>query len=127
MDDMESKMGAILGNPEMMQKIMAMAQTLNQSASPKGQEPPSSSRTEEASQSSGFSLPDIDISTIQKLSGLVKQSGIDKNQQSLLKALGPYLSRERITKLEKAMRAARMASMASSVLGTRGLQSIFGR
>lgn len=127
MDDMESKMGAILGNPEMMQKIMAMAQTLNQSTPPKEPENTPPPRAEDVSQTSGFSLPDIDISTIQKLSGLAKQSGIDKNQQSLLRALGPYLSRERISKLEKAMRAARMASMASSVLGSRGLQSILGR
>ena len=127
MDDMESKMGAILGNPEMMQKIMAMAQSLNQAAPQNPPENPPPPPPEPATQAASFSLPDIDLSTIQKLSGLAKQSGIDKNQQSLLRALGPYLSRERITKLEKAMRAARMASMASSVLGSRGLQSILGR
>ena len=30
MDDMQSRMGAILNDPEMMQKIMAMAQSLQQ-------------------------------------------------------------------------------------------------
>lgn len=126
MDDMESKMGAILNNPEMMQKIMAMAQTLNQSSGQKQEEkaPP---KDESSQQAGGFNMPDIDISMLQKLSGLAKQSGVDRNQQSLLKALHPYLSRQRIAKLEKAMRAARMASVASSVLGSQGIQSLLGR
>ena len=99
MDDMQNQMNAILGNPEMMQKIMAMAQTLNQPQSQKQEpEPPKQDR-------SGFSLPDIDLSTVQKLSSLAGQSNIDSNQRTLLKALTPYLSRDRISKLEKAMRA----------------------
>lgn len=121
MDDMQNQMNAILGNPEMMQKIMAMAQTLNQPQSQKQEpEPPKQDR-------SGFSLPDIDLSTVQKLSSLAGQSNIDSNQRTLLKALTPYLSRDRISKLEKAMRAARMANMASSFLGSSGFKFNPGR
>ena len=106
MENMESKINAILSDPDTMQKIMAMAQTLNQSQpSPEPQSPAPSP------------MPDIDFSMVQRLSGLVGQSNIDKNQKTLLSALGPYLSRDRIQKLEKAMRAAKMASMASLVLG----------
>ena len=126
MDDMESKMGAILNNPEMMQKIMAMAQTLNQSSG-QNQEDNAPPKDVQSQQTGGFNMPDIDISMLQKLSGLAKQTGVDRNQQSLLKALHPYLSRQRIAKLEKAMRAARMASVASSVLGSQGIQSLLGR
>lgn len=113
MDDMENKLGAILGNPEMMQQIMALAQNFNQSESrpdPLKQETPKQ-------ESPSLSLPDLDFSMIQKLTGLAKSSGIDKNQQTLLRALSPYLSRQRITKLERAMRAARMAGMATAFLG----------
>ena len=39
------------------------------------------------------------------------------NQKALLQALAPYLSSGRIHKLEKAMRAAKLAGMASSFLG----------
>lgn len=99
MEDLESKLGAVLNNPEMMQKIMSFAQSFNQSSEPAKQEVPVG----------GF---DIDPSMIQRISGLAKQSGIDKNQLSLLRALNPYLSRQRIQKLERAMRAAKMASMA---------------
>lgn len=119
MEDMQNQMNAILGNPEMMQKIMAMAQTLgqgqNETKAPPKQETP------------GFSLPDIDLSMVQKLSGLAGQSNIDNNQRTLLKALTPYLSRERISKLERAMRAAKMANMASSFLGKSGFPFQAGR
>lgn len=103
MEDLESKLGSVLNNPEMMRQIMALAQKINPSEAPAKQEPASAG--------------DIDLSMVQKLSGLAKQSGIDRNQQSLLRALSPYLSRQRIQKLERAMRAAKMASMAGLLTG----------
>ncbi len=105
MDDMEQKLNSLLSDPQTMQRIMSMAQSLG------GQQ--------EAQKPEG--LPDIDIGAIQKLSGLARQSGIDKNQRTLLNALGPYLSRERIGKLERAMRAAKMAKMATGLMGSGGL------
>lgn len=108
MENMESKINAILSDPDTMQKIMAMAQSLNQ---------PQPSAEPQAPVTTPSSIPDIDLSMVQRLSGLVGQSNIDKNQKTLLSALGPYLSRDRIQKLEKAMRAAKMASMASLFLG----------
>lgn len=116
MDDMQNQMNAILGNPEMMQKIMAMAQSLGQSQ-PDKQEP-----SPPKQESAGVPFPDIDLSMVQKLSGLAGQSNIDSNQRTLLKALTPYLNRERISKLERAMRAAKMANMASAFLGKSGFQ-----
>ena len=111
MDDIQSQLNSVLGNPEMMQQIMAMAQSLQTGAQDQIQEPP---------------VPDLgglDLAMIQKLSGIAGQSNIDSNQRNLLKALSPYLSRERITKLEKAMRASKLAGLASSFLGTSGLFS----
>ena len=40
MDEMESKLNAILSNPEMMQQIMTMAQSLGGSGGEQKQEPP---------------------------------------------------------------------------------------
>lgn len=116
MEDMQNQMNAILGNPEMMQKIMAMAQSLNQS------QPQKQEVREEKQEQTGMALPDIDLSLVQKLSGLAGQTGIDNNQRTLLKALSPYLSRERIAKLEKAMRAAKLANLASAFIGSSGFQ-----
>lgn len=112
MDEMEQKLGAVLGNPELMEKIMAMAQSLGQPAQPP-QEPPQA--------------PEMDFAMLQRLSGLARQSGIDSQQRALLTALKPYLSGERVSKLEKAMRAAKLAKLASSVLGSGAIQLPSGR
>ena len=114
MDEMQNQINSILQNPEMMQRIKTLAQSLNSSQAPPAEQPP------HQQESGSFSLPDIDLSMLQKLSGLAGQSSIDSNQRTLLKALGPYLSHGRIAKLEKAMRAAKMASMASVFLGQSG-------
>jgi len=117
MEDLESKMGAVLQNPELMQKIMNLAQSMNQ---PQQEEKP-------PVQQDAPTFPDIDLATLQKITGFARQSSIDSNQQALLKALRPYLSHERIVKLEKAMRAAKLAGLASNLLGNGGLSSILGR
>ncbi len=110
MDEMENKLGSILGNPEMMSKIMALAQSFEQ---PENPPPPQQSEPPPQAES----IPGLDINTIAKLSGLMQRTGVDKNQQGLLRALTPYLTQTRIQKLERAMRAAKMASMASSLFG----------
>lgn len=117
MDEMEEKLGSILNNPQMMQQIMSMAQSMGSQGPAKQETPP---RQENA-------FPEIDIATIQKISGLAQKSSIDKREQALLRALGAYLSKERIGKLEKAMRAAKIAKIASSALGQRGFSSHAGR
>ncbi len=103
MEDMESKLGAILGNPQMMEQIMSIAQNFQSSPEPAA-----------APAESG---PEIDFAMVQKLTSLIGKTGIDAQQRSLLQALAPYLSSQRIHKLEKAMRAAKLAGMASSFLG----------
>ena len=109
---MEEKLGAILSNPQMMQQIMSMAQAMS---------PPPEAKPEPAPPA----LPDFSV--MQKLAGVTRQSGIDKNQQALLRALSPYISRERSAKLEKAMRAAKMARLASAFLNAGGLEMLTGR
>ena len=61
-----------------------------------------------------------------KLAGLSRQGSIDRDQQALLKALNPYLSKDRIGRLERAMRAAKMAKLAGSFLGS-GILTNAGR
>ena len=106
MDNMESQLNAILDNPQMMQQIMSIAQNFQSSAEPPP--PPENS------------APSIDFSTVQKITSLIGKTGIDSQQKALLHALGPYLSNGRIQKLERAMRAAKLAGMASAFLGSTG-------
>lgn len=105
MAELEDKLNALLNDPSMMQQLMSMAQSIGggQSAKPEG-------------------IPDIDPSMLKKISLLANQGSIDKNQQTLLKALHPYLSQQRIRKLEKAMRAAHMAKAATGVLSSGAFQ-----
>lgn len=107
MGELEDKLTSVMNDPAMMQKIMSLAQSLGSSPPP-----PEASPKEESAP-----FPEIDIGMLQKLSGFASQSGIDRNQQALLQALSPYISRHRIAKLERAMRAAKMAGFATSLLG----------
>lgn len=117
MDDLEQKLGAVLNNPQLMQQIMSMAQAM-------GSQPP---QTNESNQQDPQPLiPSIDPGMLSKLDGLTRQSSVDRNQQALLKALDPYLTKDRIGRLERAMRAAKMAKLAGSFLGS-GLLSSSGR
>ena len=117
MEDLESKMASILGDPQMMQKIQAMAQSLGAQATDTPQAaPPADSQavSQTVSQDTAGGFPDL--GTLQKISGLMGKSQIDGNQRSLLRALSPYVNPQRIQKLERAMRAAKMAGMASALL-----------
>lgn len=117
MENLEEKMGAILNNPQLMQQIMSMAQSLGNTESPKHEVP----------QPEPPAMPQIDPAMLQKIMGIAGQTGIDNNQRALLSALRPYLSGYRLGKLEKAMRAAKLATLASSFLGNGGLSILTGR
>jgi len=103
MENLESGLEAILGNPQMMQQIMSIAQNFQSEPAPPP--PPATGG------------PDIDLATVQKITSLIGKTGIDAQQKALLQALRPYLSGQRLQKLEKAMRAAKLAGMASTFLG----------
>lgn len=112
MDDLENKLGQILSNPQMMQQIMGLAQSLGQASGNTGSNDPPS-------------VPDL--SAMQAISGVLSQSNVDAQQQNLLRALTPYLNQERIQKLERAMRAAKLAKMASAFLENGSIQLLTGR
>ena len=115
MDDMEEKLGAVLNNPQMMQQIMSMAQALG-GGQPQPEVPKAEPKTD--------SFPEIDLAMVQKLSGLARQSGIDGREKALLHALEAYLTHDRVARLERAMRAAKMAKFATGFLGQQGLLGI---
>lgn len=114
MDELQDKLSAILSNPQMMQQIMSLANSMGGSAPQQSPEQPPAS-------------PEFDPGMLKKISSLASQTGIDREQQALLKALSPYLNRDRIGRLERAMRAARTAKIASAFLGTNGISILSGR
>ena len=115
MDNMEEKLGAILNNPQLMQQIMTMASNLSGTQEEKPKETPIPP------------IPDFDPAMIQKIMGLASNLRVNEHQQNLLLALRPYLSDGRIQKLEKAMRAAKLANVASAALSSGVLSQLTGR
>jgi len=115
MNELEEKLGAVLNDPQMMQKIMSMAQALGGNKE----------TVEEAKTTPP--PPSIDPKLLQELAGFAQHNSVDRNQQALLQALSPYLSQNRVGKLERAMRAARVAGVASAFLNAGGLQLLTGR
>ena len=111
MSELEEKLGTILSNPQLMQQISAMAQALGQAPPPVAPQSPA--------------LPDPAM--LQKVSGMLQAGRVDQEQQELLHALSPFLSQSRIGKLERAMRAAKMAGFASALLKSGGMNIFGGR
>lgn len=109
MDDLEEKLGSILNDPNMMRQIMSMAQAMGGTSGAPAQEnvPPQTP-------------PEFDAQTLARISALAQSGNIDKRERALLQALGAYLSKERVGKLEKAMRAAKIAKLASAPAGRAG-------
>ena len=97
-NDLENQLRSILNDPSAMEKILTMAQSLSDSV------PPVKQSNEK------------EMIPMQQLAGLALKSNIDPQQKSLLSALTPYLSSERLRKLENAMRAAKMTRLATALI-----------
>ena len=97
-NNLEQQLRAVLSDPSAMQNILTMAQSL------------SGNGTQDTPPAAKEMLP------MQQLAGLAMNSNIDHQQRSLLNALAPYLSNDRIRKLENAMRAAKMTRLASTLI-----------
>lgn len=118
MEGMEEKLNAVLGNPQLMQQIMTMAQSL-------GSGPPAPAAAPAAAESSPEAAMSPEL--IQSILGIAGKIGADSHQQALLSALRPYLTEGRIGKLERAMRAAKLANLASSAFSSGALSFLTGR
>lgn len=116
MSELEEKLGAMLSNPQLMQQISSLVQAMGQPSQPAPSPPPMPEP----------SPPEPDFSQLQGLASLLQNNRTDANQQALLRALSPYLSPWRVGKLERAMRASKMAGLASVLLRGDG-QSPGGR
>lgn len=132
MEGLEEKLGAILSNPEMMNTIMSMAKTLGQNQPPPEPAPPPKPEPPQQKpspppQKNPFPVGKNELEMISRISALSQQTGLDRQEQALLKALNPYLSRDRLSKLEKAMHAAKMARFATVALDRSGGPLKIGR
>ena len=100
MSELDEKLNSILSNPAMMQQIMSIAQSLNQSEQGKSQQPPQQVTPPMQQSADAFSDHGLNPNLLSKIASIMQRGSIDKNQESLLKALRPYLSRQKLEKLE---------------------------
>lgn len=103
MDTLEDQISRILGDPEQMQKIAGLAQSLMGG----GTEPTPEPATQPTAS------PGLPAGLLQGLGGLMNGGGAPSGrEQALLQAMRPYLSEKRRGKLDRAMELARMMRLA---------------
>ena len=127
MEGIEEKLGSILSNPDMMNTIMNMAKALGQSQPEPAPQQPSPAKQPPLQQKAPPPIGKNELEMISRISSLSQQTGLDRQEQALLRALNPYLTRDRLSKLEKAMHAAKMAKFATIALDRAGAHPKNGR
>ncbi len=121
MSELDDKLNSILSNPAMMQQIMSLAQALNhqsETQQPQQSPPPQASPPPQPQNTMPSTERLLNPNMLSRMASLMQRGSIDKDQQSLLRALRPYLSRQKLEKLERAMHAAKMAGIASEMVNS---------
>ena len=119
MSELEEKINAILNNPGEMSKITQMARSLFGDKS----EP---ERHTEKSETIGMdNMADmLDPRMISVIGKIMSGTGKQSTGQPLLEAMKPYLGEKRRSKMDKAMKIARMAKIAKIAFGEMGGEDI---
>ncbi len=109
--DLESQLNAVLNDPEKMAQVMAMAQSLGLGSPPDASSQDAAPQAEAADAAPAFQPNDP---TVQAMMSMLRESaGRDDRSTALLQALRPMLRADRQPKIDRAIRAARMAKLAS--------------
>ena len=125
MGDLDEKLNAILGNPEAMGQIMALANSLGagngETESRQMQEGSQCCSDEEASPDLFSALGDFDPRMLQIGMELLReyQTGDDK-KTALLHALRPFVRKERWEKLDRAIQIAKLSRVIRLLFDTMG-------
>lgn len=116
MSELEDRISGVLNDPQQMEQIMAMARSLMG-----GGDGAAPSEGDLASLLGGAAgsgdAPEAGL--LSRLGGLFKGGG-EGDRRALLEALKPWLSARRREKLERAVRMAQLARVATAVLGETG-------
>ena len=123
MDELERALRAVLDDPAQLQELRELAGSMGFSVpqtqpegapAPKSPEPAPALEPEPAQAVFQQQLPE-------PAAAMLRQAGkTDKKQEALLLALKPFLRKERQEKIDRALHAARLASLASLALKNRG-------
>ena len=116
MDELERALRAVLDDPAQLQELRALAGSLGlgqpDAAAPQEAAPPVAEPPPPPAQPP---KPPV------QAAAMLRQAGkADKKQEALLLALKPFLRKDRQSKIDRALQAARLASLASLALKNRG-------
>lgn len=104
MDELEAKINEVLNNPAELAKISQIASSLMGGGAPDDAPEPDSE-------------PELDPGMLQKMLGGLRSGGKTSQSRSLLEAMKPFLAEKRRRKIDKAMKIARLASLAELAVG----------
>ena len=126
MAQLEEQLNQILGNPQAMEQIMSLAQSLSGKQEEQASEqPPAEPESEPADQppaesdtpSPLFALDGLDPRLLRMGMGLLSEySAQDDKKTALLAALKPFLKPERQEKMDQAVRIARLTRVIRTAL-----------
>lgn len=130
MDDIASKITELLNDPEGMQKISSMANTLMQSNNDNTNNisdiiSAATTKQNEDNSADNFSIDPMQMGNIMKMMSLIKQQNTDDDNTRLLLALKPHLSDERKKKVDKALSLLKIAKLLP-VLKESGIMNLLG-
>lgn len=124
MDELERALRAVLDDPAQLRELRELAGSMGFSMP---QTQPESAPVQKAPEPEPVSEPEPAQAAFQQqplpepAAAMLRQVGkMDKRQEALLLALKPFLRKERQEKIDRALHAARLASLASLALKNRG-------
>lgn len=116
MSEFEDRVNSILNDPAQMDKITKIAQSLMG-----GQEGEPEERVGDNPFASLFGADGEEMAALGRISrALGAQNPADKEKTALLEAMKPYLSEKRRSKMNKAMKIARLTRIARAAMGESG-------
>ena len=128
MDELERALRAVLDDPAQLQELRALAGLLclgqpDAAAPQEAAVPPMPPMPPPAPPPAQPPKPPVQetVSLPEPAAAMLRQAGkADKKQEALLLALKPFLRKDRQSKIDRALQAARLASLASLALKNRG-------
>lgn len=124
MDDISEKISALLNSSDGMERLKSSVMSILGDDNEKAPNKPEEQKEE------GFSIPENLLNNIGNMQGIMRIANILGNQQrdsriDLLRALKPHLSKERATRVDRAISLLRIASILP-VLREEGLLDSLG-
>ena len=112
MSEFEEKLESILSNPQAMEQIMSLAQSLGGGSPTPSPENGSTAETKPfKGLEESLGLGSIDPRILTGIAQLLSQSGEDDHRTALLQALRPFVREQRYAKLDKAIQIARLSRL----------------